>query len=166
MFKLITEPNPILHTKTKPVDKIDQSIHEIVLGMRQIMKQANGIGLAAPQVGISQQIAIVEIPLDREDNKSKKNEKPLQLTLINPKITQSSREFKANLEGCLSIPGIEVNVTRPVSVTINYLDLDSMRQTLTASNLLARVIQHEIDHLNGILITDHGKAQPIKDESN
>jgi peptide deformylase len=156
MLKIVLEPNQILHTKTKRVDVIDNDIAKIADQMFITMKKANGIGLAAPQVNIDKQIAIVDV--NRDDNDTKSN----LIVMINPKIIQASQSLSKMNEGCLSIPGIEVEVTRPASITVTFQDLESRKVTLKANELLARAIQHEVDHLNGILITDHGIAKPIE----
>lgn len=161
MLEIITEPNPILHQKTQRVLSVDKKIVDIVREMQIAMKLANGIGLAAPQVSLNQQIAIVQIP-DRGKTEGEEVDGPL-IAMINPKITNASPQVSTEMEGCLSIPNVEVSVTRPVSVRVKFTDLDSKIVTLDANGLMARAIQHEIDHLNGILITDHGKAQPIKE---
>ncbi len=162
MLEILTEPNPILRIRTKPVRSDDSSVGDLVNDMRLAMKKAKGIGLAAPQVGIDKQIAIVEIPEERlEDGRIEVASVPLTI-LINPKIAESSRTQSTAYEGCLSLPKIQVNVTRPTKITVTF-DQNNSRHSLKADGLFARAIQHEIDHLNGILITDHGKAEPIDD---
>lgn len=156
MLEIIIEPNNMLHTKVSRVTDITDKTDQIVQEMARAMKQANGIGLAAPQVNLNLQIAIVDVPKHKDDAGSN------LITLINPKITWVSDDQTLTEEGCLSIPGIEVDVSRPDKITICFQGLDNKKQTLSADGLLARAIQHEIDHLNGILITDHGPARPIK----
>jgi len=161
MLKLITIPNPILNQKAKPVSPIDANIRLLAESMYEVMKKANGIGLAAPQVGESLQVAIIEIPEERNKKKTIISPRIPLTVLINPKIIRAGREIEAAYEGCLSLPGIEVEVKRPAWVEVRYQNLSKEIMTLTAKDLFGRAIQHEIDHLNGILITDHGLARKI-----
>lgn len=156
MLKIIHEPNNMLHTKVNRVVAISQETAEIVKDMTIAMHQANGIGLAAPQVNLNLQIAIVDVPKNKDETGSN------LITLINPKITWVSDNQTVTEEGCLSIPGIEVVVSRPEKIIVVFQNLNDKKQTLAVDGLLARAIQHEIDHLNGILITDHGPAKLIK----
>jgi peptide deformylase len=133
----------------------------LVDDMYKIMKRANGIGLAAPQVGQSFQLAIIEIPEERNRNQTVKSPKIPLTIMINPKIVRVGRQLETAIEGCLSIPGVEVDVTRPSWVEVRFQNLKKEIITVTAKDLFARAIQHEIDHLNGILITDHGPGRPI-----
>ncbi len=155
MLDIILEPNPGLHRKVSTVKDINEDTVKLVAQMQTTMHNANGIGLAAPQVNINQQIAIVQIGND---------ENPGELiAMINPKITNVSSNIVIETEGCLSIPHIEVDVARPEKITVKYTNLKNNQVSLDATGLLARAIQHEIDHLNGILITDHGPARMIKE---
>jgi peptide deformylase len=159
MLQILTDPNPILHQKAKPVDEITPEVIQLIDDMRVVMHQSNGIGLAAPQVGVAKQISIVEIPADIS---KENNESPHNFTvLINPKIIRVSQDNVTMTEGCLSIPKVEVDVTRPDQITVDYLDEKGFETSLTVSKLFSRAIQHEIDHLNGILITDHGPGKSI-----
>lgn len=134
-------PDPVLREKTEPVDKINGDIIRIIKRMRNIMHKAKGIGLAANQIGINKSILVVEV----EDAK---------VTLINPLITESSGEDVME-EGCLSIPNTYVEITRPTGIVIKGLNEEGNEVEQEYNGLIARIIQHEIDHLQGALIVDY-----------
>ena len=138
----------ILRKKVNKVKGIDKEIIELITNMFDTMRNASGIGLAANQVGADRSIFIVDLSNveDYEESKS--------LVFINPKIVKLSEEQTVFEEGCLSIPEIRSDVERPEAITIKYQDAEFKEQTMDADNLLARVIQHEYDHLFGILFTD------------
>jgi peptide deformylase len=136
----------VLRQPAKRIAKIDQSVRDLVKEMIETMHAENGIGLAAPQVGIHKQLLVVDC--DPE------NDAIPALALINPQIKKSSKEVCVMEEGCLSIPGVYLDVTRPKSIEVTYKDENGRPQKLKASGLLARVIQHEMDHLNGVLFVD------------
>ena len=143
ILEIITVPNPILTTKTQPVAKITPDVLKLAQDMIETCKQAQGIGLAAPQIGKSIRLCVVNlehmgIPL---------------FALINPKIKKKSWKKSEMEEGCLSIPGIYGIVRRPDKIKVGALNLKGQENELSADGLLARVIQHEVDHLDGILIT-------------
>ncbi len=138
----------ILRKKASRVSKVDNKIIKLISDMFETMHNANGIGLAANQVGANKQIFVVDISIVEgfEDAKP--------LVLINPKIIARSEETISYEEGCLSIPDQREEVIRPKKITIQYQDADLKTQTIDADDLLARVMQHEYDHLQGILFTD------------
>ncbi|HNT36448.1 MAG TPA: peptide deformylase [bacterium] len=137
--------NPVLRRKAKEVKRLDRQLQRLIKTMFSTMYQAKGIGLAAPQIGLSQQIIVV-------DTQEGKNQK---LALINPRITAcSADDVDTKKEGCLSVPEIEGQVTRPCCIQLVGLTADGQEVQVEAEGLLARVIQHEIDHLNGILFVD------------
>jgi len=138
----------ILRKKVNKVKVIDNEIIELVTNMFDTMRNANGIGLAANQVGADRAVFVVDISMVEEYQDSK------PLVFINPKIVKRSEEKVVFEEGCLSIPDVRGDVERPEAISITYQDFDFKEQTLDADNLLARVIQHEYDHLMGILFTD------------
>lgn len=138
----------ILRKKVDPVTMIDDKTIEIIKYMFDTMKYANGIGLAANQIGLNKQIFIVDI------SQVEGYEKIKPITMINPKIVDKSSETVSIEEGCLSIPDVRAEVIRPKEITIKYYDLDMNEQQIDASDLYSRVIQHEYDHLKGILFTD------------
>lgn len=138
----------ILRKKAAKISKVDNKIIKLISDMFETMHNANGIGLAANQVGANKQIFVVDISMVEgyEDTKP--------LALINPKIVETSEEMSVYEEGCLSIPNQHEEVKRPKKIKIEYQDADLKTQMIEADNLLARVMQHEYDHLQGILFTD------------
>ena len=140
--------NPILRQKAKNVEEITAEIKQLILDMEETLKKANGIGLAANQVGKSLRIIQIDIPSSRS------KEKEYQFSLINPEIVKTSRKKTILEEGCLSLPGFNALVERPKKITIKALNINGEIVKIKADGLLAKVIQHEIDHLDGILIAD------------
>lgn len=139
----------ILRKKAQLVKNVDFYTIEIIKSMFETMHNANGIGLAATQVGIDQSIFIVDLSPVEDYEKSK------PMVLINPRILDFSDKKITIEEGCLSIPEVRYEVERPETIYINYLDTNLKENTLEATKVLARVFQHEQDHLNGVLFTDH-----------
>lgn len=151
MKKLVRHTDPVLYKKAESVKKVDDSLCGLIDDMFEIMKQSGGIGLAAPQIGESLQLAVIEMPKDMD-----KSEK---LVLINPRIT-SAYGSETAVEGCLSLPGISVGVKRFKDIVVETQDFTGKVISYKAGGLLARAIQHEIDHLNGILIIS--KLSPVR----
>lgn len=150
LLPIVMAPDPRLKAKTRLVTETDrETLRLMVPRMFATMYAAPGIGLAAPQVGLDLRLAVID--LQPED-------KPAPITLINPRIETMSREEATREEGCLSIPGQYADVTRPERVTVVYQDLDGNSQTIEADGLLATCLQHEIDHLEGVLFVDHLSA--------
>jgi peptide deformylase len=142
--------DPILRMKTKLIDKIDESIHQLVAGMVETMEAHDGIGLAAPQVHQSLSLFITCIPIERDDE-----DLPGVLKIFtNPKIIAYSQETWSCEEACLSIPGLEGTISRPEKVTIQATDLEGRLFTEEFTQFEAHVIMHENDHLNGVLFID------------
>lgn len=139
---------PILRKVTKKVDNIDSKLIETIHNMFITMYNADGIGLAAPQVNINRSFAMIDISMLEEF----KDTKPL--TMINPEIKSSEGSIIFE-EGCLSIPGVRAEIERPEKILVCYTDLNENEIELEAEDFLARVIQHEIDHLNGKLFVDY-----------
>jgi peptide deformylase len=136
----------VLRQPAKRIAKIDDSIRILIKEMLQTMYSADGIGLAAPQVGVNKQLIVIDCEPDNPDRPA--------LVLINPKITRYSSQTCNSDEGCLSIPGVYLEVNRPEAVEVTYKDENGKPQKLQASDLLARAIQHEMDHLNGVMFVD------------
>ena len=136
----------VLRQSAKRVAKVDQEIRQLVRQMLQTMYSADGIGLAAPQVAVQKQLIVIDCEPDNPANPP--------LILINPTIKQLSRDVGVAEEGCLSIPGVYMDVLRPEIVEIAYKDEYGRPRTLKSTELLSRCIQHEIDHLNGVLFVD------------
>ena len=145
--KILTEPDPFLRQKSKPVEKDDDSIREIMDDMLETMYQAPGIGLAAIQIGIPKRIIVLDI--------SKDPEKKEPLYFVNPEKVYTSEDQATYEEGCLSVPGQFAEIDRPDKCHIKYLDYNGDSKELKAEGLLATCIQHEIDHLEGILFIDY-----------
>ncbi|MFA5318477.1 MAG: peptide deformylase [Patescibacteria group bacterium] len=141
-MNIITHPNPILRKKSAKIEKIDNKIKRLVLDMEKTMLEKDGVGLAAPQV--EENIRLIVI-----------NTKDGPIHLINPKITTKSWRKELGEEGCLSIPEIYGQVKRHKTIRVIYYNKNNDQIKIRAEGLLARVIQHEIDHLNGILFTDY-----------
>lgn len=142
--------DPVLRKKAAKVEKITSDTQKLINDMIDTMHKANGLGLAAPQIGVSQRIAIIEI--DELDEKGQ--EKSTLYTLINPEIVRKSDDTWEHAEGCLSIPGWRGDVERPFTITVKALDRRGNRLRFEASEMLARAIQHELDHLDGVLYID------------
>ena len=145
--KIIIEPDPILRKKSESLEKVDDEIRELLDDMLETMYAAPGIGLAAVQVGILKRIIVIDISKDKE----KKN----PLFLINPEIISRSKKTSVYEEGCLSLPGHFAEIERPAECQIKFVDYNGKEKELIANGLLATCIQHEVDHLNGVLFIDY-----------
>jgi peptide deformylase len=147
---ILVAPQPILKTRARPVTPADAAtVRALVPRMFASMYDAPGIGLAAPQVGVGLRLAVIDLMPDN---------KPAQIVLINPAIMAASTETAIREEGCLSLPGQYADVERPAAVTVRYQDLDGGTREISADGLLAACLQHEMDHLDGILFVDHLSA--------
>ncbi len=151
-----------LRRKATPVAGVDDGIRALVKDLLITMHAANGLGLAAEQIGRTEAVCVIEIPLNYNRTEEEGPEDPFPgigqpLVLINPRIT-ASRGEQVGQEGCLSFPEIFVTVKRAQDVTVEYTIETGARETLQASGLLARAIQHELDHLDAILLVDHMTA--------
>ncbi len=145
--EIIILPDKRLRSKSKPVTRIDADIRKLVADMFETMYKAPGIGLAAIQVAVPLRVITMDI--------SKREAEAQPRSFINPEITWSSEEKSIYEEGCLSIPEVHEDVERPARVRIKYLDLDGNERDEEVGGLFATCIQHEIDHLNGVLFIDH-----------
>tara|TARA_B100000686_G_scaffold238906_1_gene247167 strand:+ start:10609 stop:11133 length:525 start_codon:yes stop_codon:yes gene_type:complete len=144
---IITEPNQILRQKSKPVDKVGQEEQQLMDDMLETMYHANGIGLAAIQIGIPKRIIVLDI--------SKNEEEKNPLYFVNPVVNNKNPENSTYEEGCLSVPNFFAEIDRPKKCDVEYLDYYGQKQILKAEGLLATCIQHEMDHLEGILFIDY-----------
>ena len=144
---ILTEPNKILRQISEPVEKVGDEERELMRDMLETMYSAKGIGLAAIQIGIPKRIIVMD--LSKEENKK------LPMYFVNPVITEKNNEKKTYEEGCLSVPNQFAEIDRPNKCKVEYLDFDGNKQSLQAEGLLATCIQHEIDHLEGILFIDY-----------
>ena len=144
---LIILPDPLLRQVSKPVERVDSQLLKFASDMLETMYDAPGIGLAAIQVGEPLRLVVIDL--------AKEGEPPAPQIFFNPEIVASGDDTNVHEEGCLSIPDYYAEVERPASVTVRYIDKDGKQQELAADGLLATCLQHEIDHLNGVLFIDH-----------
>ena len=147
---ILTAPDPRLKKKSKPVDSVDAEVRQLMDDMLETMYDAPGIGLAAPQIGELRRVIVLDI--EREDLKTG------PIVMANPEVIEASDEDATYEEGCLSVPEHYSDVVRPAKVTVRYLDRDGETQEMACEGLLATCVQHEIDHLDGILFIDHISA--------
>ncbi|OGJ61843.1 peptide deformylase [Candidatus Peribacteria bacterium RIFCSPHIGHO2_02_FULL_53_20] len=141
---LIGADHPMLRKKTKPVAKVTKEILKLLKDMQETVKDADGAGIAAPQIGRTERICLALIS-------------GKMIPLINPKITAKSKEQETAEEGCLSLPGIAVSIPRSVEITLKYMDAKGKPQERKLRDFDARVVQHEVDHLEGVLIVDYAQ---------
>ena len=147
---ILTPPHPALRAKTRRVTPEDRpAVQALLPRLFATMYEAPGIGLAAPQVGVPLRVAVVDL---------QKDEGPAPMVLVNPEVTRVSEEWAVRDEGCLSLPGHYADVSRPARVHVRYEDEHGVRHDVEAEGLLAACLQHEIDHLDGVLFVDHLSA--------
>jgi peptide deformylase len=144
---ILTAPDPRLQALSTDVEKVDSEIRKLVDDMAESMYAADGIGLAAVQIGVPKRVIVIDL----DQKEGKKNPR----AFINPKILWASEEMAVFEEGCLSVPEIWDDVERPARIKAEYLDLDGKKVELEADGMLATCLQHEMDHLNGVLFIDH-----------
>jgi peptide deformylase len=147
VLPIITAPDPRLKIKARPVAAVDDDVRRLMDDMLETMRSAIGIGLAAPQVGVAKRVIAVDV--------AREGEKPQPMMIANPEILWRSPELATASEGCLSLPEHYADVTRPEKIRLRYLDYQNEIREIEASGLLATCIQHEIDHLDGVLFVDH-----------
>ncbi|MCL4766626.1 MAG: peptide deformylase [Hyphomicrobiaceae bacterium] len=143
---IITLPDPILREVSAPVERVDADLRRLVEDMLETMYAAPGVGLAAVQVGVPRRLLVLDAAEEGEERRP--------VALINPEIVMVGEEQRVYEEGCLSIPDVRVEIERPGSLRVRYIDIEGRPQEIAAEGLLATVIQHEIDHLEGRLIID------------
>ncbi len=144
---LIILPDPLLRQVSTSIERVDAELQKLTDDMLETMYEAPGIGLAAIQVGVPRRLLVIDVSKEGEDKQP--------LVFINPEIIKSSDERSVYEEGCLSIPDYYAEVERPAMVTVKSIDRDGKEQMTEADGLLATCLQHEIDHLNGVLFIDH-----------
>jgi peptide deformylase len=144
---IILLPDPVLRQKSEAVERVDDDLRKFAGQMLDTMYEAPGIGLAAVQVGEPRRMLVIDLAKDDEPK--------APYVFINPEIVDSSSDRSVYEEGCLSIPETFAEVERPAEVTVSYIDLDGNKQEIRANGLMATCLQHEIDHLNGVLFIDH-----------
>jgi peptide deformylase len=147
ILPIITAPDPRLKQIAKAVAKVDGEVRKLMDDMLETMYRAPGIGLAAPQVGVLKRVIVLDLARDDEE--------PAPLKMANPEITWVSEQDAVYNEGCLSLPDHYADVARPAACKIRYLDYQNEIRTIEAEGLLATCLQHEIDHLEGVLFVDH-----------
>ena len=169
--KIVTLPEPILRRKARPVSTFDKNLQTLIDDMIETMREAPGVGLAAPQVGVSDRLIVVEYvdPSEEEDEDGEPKEvKPKLYVMINPEIVKASEEKVLGVEGCLSIPGLVGEVERFEMVQVKGLNRHGRPMKVKAEGWLARIFQHEIDHVNGVVFTDRAtrvwKPEPEEEE--
>ena len=145
--KIIIEPDPILRKKSESLEQVDNELRKLMDDMLKTMYAAPGIGLAAVQVGILKRLIVIDV--SKDDNKK------APLFLVNPQIIYKSKNTSIHEEGCLSLPGHFAEIERPSECHIDYLDYNGEKKNLKADGLLSTCIQHEIDHLDGVLFVDY-----------
>ena len=144
---LIILPDPLLRQVSTPVERVDSDLLRLADDMFETMYDAPGIGLAAVQIGVPRRLLVLDVAKEGEEKQPQ--------VFINPEILASSDDVSVYEEGCLSIPDYYAEVERPATVTVRYLDRNGQQQTLEADGMMATCLQHEIDHLNGVLFIDH-----------
>ncbi len=147
VLDILVAPHPVLKQKAKPVEKVDARVAKLMDDMVETMYAAKGIGLAAPQIGILERVIVVDV--------HEKDEPPNPIRLANPEIVWKSEDTSVCEEGCLSVPDQFAEVTRPSAIRVRYLDEKNEVREMEADGMLATCIQHEIDHLNGVLFVDY-----------
>jgi peptide deformylase len=151
MYRIRIIGDDVLRKVAKEITEFDESLHKLANEMLDIMHDSEGIGLAAPQVGVSKRLIVIDI------SETNKNFGPM--IFVNPVILETKGEIKME-EGCLSVPGVHEDILRPQKITLKYQTLSGEEMTEEYDELMARVIQHEIDHINGILFVDY--LSPVK----
>ena len=147
LLPILTAPDPALKKISQPVKQVDASVRRLMDDMLETMYHAPGIGLAAPQVGVLKRVIVLDI--------AREGEEPQPLRIANPEIVWVSDDDATYNEGCLSVPEHYADVVRPAACRVKYIDHENKPQEIAAEGLLATCLQHEIDHLNGVLFIDH-----------
>ena len=144
---LVLLPDPVLRKNSEPIEQVDEAVRTLADDMLETMYDAPGIGLAAIQIGVPRRMLVIDC--------SKEEEEKAPMLFINPEIVSRSDEASVYEEGCLSIPDYYAEVERPAQIIVDYIDRNGKKQQVEADGLLATCLQHEIDHLNGVLFIDH-----------
>lgn len=162
ILDIVTFPDPFLRLKAKQVTKFDSELQTLIDNMFETMRAAPGVGLAAPQIGESLRLIVVEYTEDEDENA-----KPKKYVLVNPEIVKRSEETVTDLEGCLSLPGLAGTVERHLAVTVKAKNRFGKPLKIEAEDWLARIFQHEIDHLDGVLYIDRAEEvfEPTPEEA-
>lgn len=158
ILPVCTYGNPVLREKSVPVEQVSEELKKLAEDMLETMYAENGVGLAAQQVGRTVSLCVVDVPADADVDEDGQRENPdvkMPLILFNPVLAEVSEEKCSREEGCLSFPGIYGHVVRPRRVRVNAMQLDGTEMTLELQGLVARAVQHEMDHLAGVVFVDH-----------
>jgi peptide deformylase len=147
IYPIITIPDPVLRKEAAPVERVDDELRRLMDDMLATMYDAPGVGLAAPQIGISRRLIVMDAARD--------DDPPEPLAMVNPRILERSDEMRIHEEGCLSIPEVTAEVERPGAVRVAYLDREGKPQEVDLEGIWATIVQHEVDHLNGVLFIDY-----------
>lgn len=163
ILEIVTLPDPVLRRKAHKIGAIDKDMQSLIDNMVETMREAPGVGLAAPQVGVSERLIVVEFG-DEDDEEAPKK----LFVVINPEIVDTSTETVNGVEACLSIPGLAGEVERNVKITVKGLNRHGKPVKIKADGWLARIFQHEIDHLEGVLFVDRATKvwKPSPEEEN
>ncbi|MGZ6315748.1 MAG: peptide deformylase [Anaerolineales bacterium] len=165
---IVTLPDPFLRRKARPVSTFDKDLQTLIDDMIDTMREAPGVGLAAPQVGIAERLIVVEYAEPPEDGDEEKEVKPKLYVMANPEIVKASEETELGVEGCLSIPGLVGEVERFSTIQVKGLNRRGQPMKVKAEGWLARIFQHEIDHVNGVVFPDRAtkvwKPEPDEEE--
>ena len=158
---VVTYGDPVLRRKAEPVTVFDDALRGLAMDMARAMRAANGVGLAAEQVGKTCALCVIDVPpqsdVEEEGGPRLNPGVAMPLVLVNPRITDKQGEMRGD-EGCLSFPALYGPVTRAFEVTVAFQDLSGIARRLTVRGLLSRAVQHELDHLRGVLLIDHFSA--------
>lgn len=166
---IVTLPEPVLYRKARTVKKFDKDLQTLIDDMIDTMRDAPGVGLAAPQVGISERLIVVEYadePEEESEDEEPKEVKPKLYVMINPEIVKTSEEKVMGIEGCLSIPGLVGEVERFEEIQLKGLNRRGQPMKVKAKGWLARIFQHEVDHINGVVFTQRATKvwKPVTEE--
>jgi peptide deformylase len=153
VLNILTLPNPILRKKSQDVKTVNDEVKKLASDMIDTMYESGGIGLSAVQVGVLKNIIVIDIIQEKDKNGNFKPEN--QYVMINPKVVFASEEISTYNEGCLSVPGENIEIKRPANITVEFLDIEGKPNKLEASGLFATCIQHEIDHTKGVVISSY-----------
>src|SRR5215204_667084 len=151
--KIVTLPEPVLRRKAHSITKVDKNLQILIDDMVETMRDAPGVGLAAPQIGLTERLIVVEY-YEHEEDEEKEDAPKKVWAVLNPEIVKASEETLLGVEGCLSIPGLVGEVERHTSIQVKGLNKHGKPMKIKAEGWLARIFQHEIDHLNGVLFPD------------
>jgi peptide deformylase len=166
---IVTLPDPVLRKKARPVSAFDKDFQTLINDMIETMREAPGVGLAAPPIGLSERLIVVEYADPPEEGEEEKEVKPKLYVVANPEIVKASSEKVLGVEGCLSIPGLVGEVERYTMVQIKGLNRRGQPMKIKAEGWLARIFQHEIDHVNGVVFPDRAtrvwKPEPGEEEN-